>query len=71
MTTTANEVKGLIGETDSQYFFTDGRNVFRADKDAVPDCITGCLQGRWECTLEHFNHSKAAYAFVRKTANES
>lgn len=53
--------KGYIGSLpDSSVFVQDGRNVYRCAAGNVVDTRTGYLQGRWECTLIHWNRSAHA-----------
>lgn len=37
-------------------YYTDGKNVYRATPGTVIDCISGYLQGRWECSVAHWNY---------------
>lgn len=50
-------VKGLIGKSREMIYFHDDQNVFRvpALSPGVADVRTGYLQGRWECSIEHWN----------------
>lgn len=49
--------KGYIGTSGCLIYFTNGHDVFRvpAASPGVPDIIGGYLQGRWECTVTHWN----------------
>lgn len=48
-------VKGFIGELNKLIYYTDGQDVFRAPFSNVVDTQTGYLQGRWECSVAHWN----------------
>lgn len=50
-----HEVKGYMGERYGLIYFTNGVNVFRASPGTVADVSSGFLQGRYECTNEHWN----------------
>jgi len=51
------KIKGYIGERHGFIYYTDGRNVYRANGAAnVVDVTTGYLvAGRWECSVEHWD----------------
>jgi hypothetical protein len=54
--------KGYLGEQNGLVYFHDGRDVYRAPRSNVVDVRTGYLQGRWECTVEHWNRfAQAVY----------
>jgi hypothetical protein len=46
------------------FFYSTGTDVYRAPINSVPDVTTGYVQGRWECTVEHWNRYAEAYARV-------
>ena len=54
-------VKGYIGTVNDLIYYHDTSDVYRATLGTVPDCRTGYLQGRWECSLAHWNH----YSHIR------
>lgn len=64
-----SEVKGLVGIAGNEYFFTDGRDIYRASKDSVVDTRTGFPQGRWECSVEHWRRYRdtSVFSYVTKT----
>jgi hypothetical protein len=52
----ANTIRGYIGTSESGLiYYHDGRDVYRASPGTVADVTTGYLQGRWECSLRHWN----------------
>lgn len=54
-------VKGYIGTLeDKSTIYHDGRDVYRAAYGNVEDCRTGYLQGRWECSVTHWNAGRHA-----------
>jgi hypothetical protein len=54
----SHSIKGYIGVKDGFYYYTDGKDVYRtSDYSPVADVTTGYpVSGRWECTVEHWNH---------------
>lgn len=50
------KVKGEIGrDQNGNIYYQHGSEVYRATKDAIADCRTGYLIGRWETSVAHFN----------------
>ena len=59
-------IKGYIGEIEDQIYYTDGKEVFRANRHNAVDCTTGYLIGRWECSLTHWQrYRNAVYSMVK------
>ena len=51
------KVKGEIGRTDTGHiFYTDGQDVYVAPGYATVGTNGYLAGGRWECTLDHYNH---------------
>lgn len=64
-------VKGYVGEQNGAVYYCDLSNVYRAQINAlpVPDARTGYLQGRWECSVSHWNQYRdACYPGMPKIA---
>ena len=59
------KVKGYIGKSDTHIYYAIDNDVYRATHDAITDCLTGYLQGRWECSLIQFNQYRdSVFSFV-------
>lgn len=52
------KVKGEVFRDGDFVYYAAGGNVYRdkLSSPSVPDAITGYLQGRWESSVEHWNH---------------
>jgi hypothetical protein len=60
--------KGFVqwaNETRDAFYWTDGTNVFRSPISNAKDVATGYTLGRWESTVEHWNHYAKAFNRTR------
>jgi hypothetical protein len=55
-----NKIKGYICTFGLYDYYTDGTNVYydSASTPSVVHVSSGYPQGRWECTVQHWNHYK-------------
>lgn len=56
--------KGFVqwaNQSKDAFYWTNGKDVFRASVHSAVDVSTGFVQGRWESTVEHWNHYAKAF----------
>jgi hypothetical protein len=59
----ASKVQGFVwyDAACGMVYYQDGKDVFAAWEGSAVDVTTGYLQGRWECSIGHWNRYAGSF----------